>query len=75
MMLNVAACVRELCLNSTITQEFMNRSLWNSYVATVYFGMCHTFNYPQKIMKFMQSNLKATTALPSIWTPGLTSEL
>ena len=34
MMLNVAACVREntLSLNSTITQEFMNRSLWSSYM-------------------------------------------
>ena len=36
-------------LNSTIKDNFMNVSLWSSYMATVFFGMCHTFKYPQKI--------------------------
>ena len=36
-------------LNSTIKDNFMNVSLWSSYMATVFWGMCHTFRYPEKI--------------------------
>ena len=34
-------------LNCTIKQDFQEG--WSSYMATVFFGMCHTFKYPLKI--------------------------
>ena len=27
----------------------MNQSMWSSKMATVYYGMCHTFMYPHKL--------------------------
>ena len=47
-------------LNSTIKNNFMNVSLWSSYMATVFWGMCHTFRYPQKITANHKISLNST---------------
>ena len=48
---DVLHCVREntLALNSTIQQEVMEEALWSSYMASVLYGMCHTFLFPRKV--------------------------
>ena len=42
----VERCVRENTFPRSIKQNLMNSSLWSSSMATVYTGLCHTFNYP-----------------------------
>ena len=44
-------CVKEKTfpLSSIIKQPEMNSSQWSSYMATVYYGMCHTFRNTKKI--------------------------
>ena len=44
-------------LNSTIKDNYMNVSLWSSYMATIPFGMCHTYIYPEKITADQRSDL------------------
>ena len=36
-------------LSSTIQQNVMDESLWSSYMASVFFGMCHTFRFPHQV--------------------------
>ena len=36
-------------LSSVIKQNEMNSSLWSSDLATIYYGLCHTFRNPEKI--------------------------
>ena len=44
-------------LKSTIKDNFLNVSLWRSYMATVFWGMCHTFRNPQKMTANLGSGL------------------
>ena len=48
---DVLRCVKERTfpLSSTIKQPVMNFSLWSSYMATAYYGMCHTFRSSEKM--------------------------
>ena len=46
-----------ISLNSTIKNNIMNVSLWSSYMATVFWGMCHTFRNPQKMTANVGSGL------------------
>ena len=48
--LDVFDCVRDstFSLNSSISQDKMNSSLWSSNMASIDFGMCHTFTYKNK---------------------------
>ena len=50
-----------LALNSTIKQEVMEEALWSSYMASVLYGMCHTFLFPRKV----EANQLTTTTLHS----------
>ena len=61
--LDIDRCVREntLALNSTIKQEVMEEALWSSYMASVLYGMCHTFLFPRKV----EANQLTTTTLHS----------
>ena len=36
-------------LSSSVKQNTMNSSMWSSKMANIYFGMCHTFIYPDKV--------------------------
>ena len=53
---DVVDCIREntFSLNSTIkaSRLGLDLSLWSSYMATIYFGMCHTFTNNQSIKIF-----------------------
>ena len=50
-----------LALNSTIKQEVMEEALWSSYMASVLYGMCHTFLFPRKV----EANQLTTTTIQS----------
>ena len=45
----VERCVRENTFAMNIKQSVMNSSLWSSSMATVYAGLCHSFNYPRPL--------------------------
>ena len=48
---DVLSCVKEKTfpLNSTVKQTMLNSSLWSTTMATVYYGMCHTFRNTEKL--------------------------
>ena len=47
----VERCVAEntFSLSSSVQQTKMNSSLWSSNMASIYFGLCHSFRYPGKV--------------------------
>ena len=40
--------IKDARFNLQTRQSVVNSSLWNSFVGTVYYGMCHSFNYSDR---------------------------
>ena len=48
--------IKEAKFNLQKRQSVVNESLWSSILDTVYYGMCHSFNYSDRVYADMVSD-------------------
>ena len=48
--------IKDAKFNLQKRQSVVNESLWSSFMDTVYYGMCHSFNYSDRVYADMVSD-------------------